>query len=91
MCSSDLMNGIIGLTDLALQADRDEERLRYLGKIQTSSQLLLRIVNDVLDFSKLDAGKLAIAQVPFSLDEAIAALSDSLSTQIGRASCRERV
>ena len=75
------MNGIIGLTDLALQADRDEERLRYLGKIQTSSQLLLRIVNDVLDFSKLDAGKLAIAQVPFSLDEAIAALSDSLSTQ----------
>jgi len=78
------MNGIIGLTDLAIQTDREDDRLHYLEKIQTSSQLLLRIVNDVLDFSKLDAGQLAVVNAPFSIDETLISVRDLLAIQAAR-------
>ena len=75
------LNGIIGLTDLALHTHHEADRVYYLEKIQASSQLLLRLVNDVLDFSKLEAGKFTIVSAPFCLDDIFSSLRDLLALQ----------
>ncbi|NJN60762.1 MAG: response regulator [Coleofasciculaceae cyanobacterium RL_1_1] len=78
------LNGIIGLTDLALHSRQEADRFYYLEKIQASSQLLLRLVNDVLDFSKLEAGKFTIISTPFLLDDVFASLRDLLALQAAK-------
>lgn len=70
------MNAIIGLSQLAA-GERDPAALRAaLQKIHQSGQLLLGILNDILDFSRIEAGKLAIAPQPFFLAVLIDALRD---------------
>jgi signal transduction histidine kinase/DNA-binding NarL/FixJ family response regulator/HPt (histidine-containing phosphotransfer) domain-containing protein len=65
------MNAVIGLTNL-LQATRlTQEQGEYLTAIESSSQNLLVIINDILDSSKMEAGKLTLEQVPFRLPEAV--------------------
>ncbi|MBJ6109025.1 response regulator [Hymenobacter sp. BT523] len=65
------MNAVIGLTNL-LQATRPtQEQGEYLTAIESSSQNLLVIINDILDSSKMEAGKLSLEQVPFRLPEAV--------------------
>ncbi|WP_426060488.1 two-component regulator propeller domain-containing protein [Hymenobacter sp. B1770] len=65
------MNAVIGLTNL-LQATRlTPEQGEYLTAIESSSQNLLVIINDILDSSKMEAGKLSLEQVPFRLPEAV--------------------
>ena len=65
------MNAVIGLTNL-LQATRPtREQGEYLTAIESSSQNLLVIINDILDSSKMEAGKLTLEQVPFRLPEAV--------------------
>jgi signal transduction histidine kinase len=65
------MNAVIGLTNL-LQATRTTpEQGEYLTAIESSSQNLLVIINDILDSSKMEAGKLSLEQVPFRLPEAV--------------------
>ncbi|WP_210513783.1 hybrid sensor histidine kinase/response regulator [Hymenobacter terricola] len=69
------MNAVIGLTNL-LQATRPtQEQGEYLTAIESSSQNLLVIINDILDSSKMEAGKLSLEQVPFRLPEAVRRLS----------------
>ncbi len=62
------MNGIIGLTQLALNQPTSPEVRDYLSKISTSSMSLLSILNDILDLSKLEAGRMEIENAPFDLD-----------------------
>jgi len=52
------MNGVMGMTDLALQMPLPAEARRYLEVAQSSADLLLQVIDDVLDFSKVEAGKL---------------------------------
>ncbi len=61
------MNGIIGMTQLALGTALDAEQRDCLGTIKSSSEALLHIINDILDLSKIEAGKLEIESIPFSL------------------------
>ncbi len=63
------LNGIIGMTNLAIQDNADPKISDYLDKIQFSSKKLLEIINNILDFSKLEAGKLELEHHPFSLRE----------------------
>ena len=63
------MNGVLGMTQLAMQASSAEQQQDYLKKIQSSASLLLGIINDILDFSKIEAGKLELETKSFSLCE----------------------
>ena len=65
------MNGIIGMTHLALQTDLDKKQKRYLQNIDTSAKGLLGLINDILDLSKVEAGKLNIEKVNFNLYDTI--------------------
>ena len=72
------LNGILGFTQLALRPDVDAERLRdYLRQIQQSAQGLAAIISDVLDLAKIEAGKLQVEQLPFSLNESLRMLRDT--------------
>ena len=61
------MNGIIGLTELMLANPMSAEQLEYFEMIKSSADSLLGLLNDLLDFSKMEAGKLALDPVPFDL------------------------
>ena len=65
------MNGIIGMTNLALATPLNDEQRDYLTTVKSSADALLRIINDILDLSKIDAGKLVIETVPFGLRESL--------------------
>lgn len=69
------MNAVIGLTNLLQQTPTNPEQSEYLAAIGSSSQNLLVILNDILDSSKMEAGKLTLEQVPFRLPEAVRGLS----------------
>jgi len=66
------LNGIMGISELLMDANLGAEERRYVSIIQTSSEALLMIINDILDFSKIEAGKLAIEEIPFDLSQVIA-------------------
>ncbi len=61
------MNAITGYTDLALRTSLSEQQRNYLETIRNSSSHLLRVVNDILDLSKVESGKLELQHVPFKL------------------------
>ena len=65
------LTSIMGFTDIIDRIETDPEKKKYLQAIKTSSDHLLHTVNDVLDFSKLDAGKLQLESYPFNISEAI--------------------
>jgi two-component system, sensor histidine kinase and response regulator len=65
------MNGIIGMSSLLKQTQLSEEQVRFAETIETSAQDLLHLINDLLDFSKIESGKMAIESEPFQLGEKI--------------------
>ena len=66
------LNGLLGLTRLAMQADLPpERRQQYLAQVLDSAQALAGIMSDILDVSKIEAGKFALDDTPFDLREAL--------------------
>jgi CheY-like chemotaxis protein len=75
------MNAIVGMTELALQAELSPEAREYLIMVNASSDSLLAIVNDVLDLSRIEAGRLTVETIPFSLRECVGDAMKTLGLQ----------
>ncbi len=74
------MNAIIGLSDLSLGLSGVSPKLRdYLTKIHTSSKALLAIINDILDYSKVEAGRLELETAEFRIEELLQNVADLFS------------
>ena len=77
------MNGIIGMTEIALREDQGEaRRMDCLRKIQSSSTYLLGILNDILDMSKIESGKMQLVKKKYSLNQVIEDLSVVMESKI---------
>lgn len=59
------LNGIIGLTRLLLRTNLNIQQREYLTLANNSSQTLLSVINDILDYPKIEAGKLQLESIPF--------------------------
>ena len=60
------MNAILGFLELLSQTTMDQEQTRYVTKTDHAANTLLSLLSDILDITKIEAGKLTIASLPFS-------------------------
>ena len=73
------MNGIVGMTDLLLAGDLPDREKRFVNSIVGSSNALLGIINDLLDFSKIESGMLKLEHVRFSVRDCVEDVCSSLA------------
>jgi signal transduction histidine kinase/CheY-like chemotaxis protein len=74
------MNAVIGLSHLALKTELTAKQRDYVQKIHTEGKALLGIINDILDYSKIEADKMTLESAPFWLDNVL----DSVSTLVAQ-------
>ena|ERR1022692_609701 len=65
------INGIMGMTELALDTDLNTEQRGYLLLVRSSGESLLSVINDILDFSKVESGKLDLEMIDFNLYDCV--------------------
>ena len=75
------MNAIIGLGRLLLKTRLDAQQRDYQEKVLTSSDALLGVINDVLDYSRIEAGKLTLESIPFNLNQVVHNLSNLMAVK----------
>ncbi|MBU1078746.1 MAG: response regulator [Spirochaetes bacterium] len=73
------MNAIMGMANLALETDMKERQNKYLEIIQSASNDLLKIIDNILDYSKIEAGKLDLEMIEFNLSDIIRTVADILT------------
>ncbi len=78
------MNAVIGMTELALATELNSEQRHYLELVESSADSLLELINHILDFSKLEAGKLELEVIPFVVEDVMEEALRPLATQAFR-------
>ena len=73
------MNAVLGMSHLALQTPLQPQQRNYIQQIEKAGKNLLQIINDILDVSKIEAGKMGIEQAPFRLSDVIDNVTNILS------------
>ncbi|HEX2854060.1 MAG TPA: response regulator [Opitutaceae bacterium] len=75
------MNGVIGMSELALELATDDEQKTYLKTVVSSGEALLTVISDVLDFSKIESGKMLLDPEPFNLHECIESAIETIAVK----------
>ena len=75
------INGIMGLTNLMLNTSLSDKQRKYLEAIVSSSQTLMVVINDILDLSKVEAGKLSFKSAPFNIQATLSQLTELLNSK----------
>ncbi|MFM7766315.1 MAG: histidine kinase dimerization/phospho-acceptor domain-containing protein, partial [Bacteroidota bacterium] len=65
------MNSVIGITNLLLKTELSEQQHKYISMIQAASEQLMSIINDILDISKIEAGKMTFEKIDFNIRQVI--------------------
>ena len=78
------MNAIVGFSQLLSEAGKPENQEKYISLIQNSSQSLLRLINDIIDLSKIEAGDLEIKRSDFSLKKIFSELKEYYTVELYR-------
>jgi two-component system, sensor histidine kinase and response regulator len=78
------MNGVLGMTELLLKSDLSEQQRRQLQTVRSSGEGLLAIINDILDYSKIEAGRFELDCYVFDIRETIAASVEMFAEQAER-------
>jgi signal transduction histidine kinase/CheY-like chemotaxis protein len=78
------MNGVLGMVELVLDTELDEEQQECLETARSSAESLLEIINDILDFSKIEARKLDLEVIPFDLRHTLDQMLKPFSMQAER-------
>ncbi|WP_031480384.1 hybrid sensor histidine kinase/response regulator [Maridesulfovibrio frigidus] len=73
------INGIIGMNDLLLESPLNSEQRQFAGIINNEASILLGLVNSILDFSKLEAGKMDFEEIPFDIRNLVERLGFSMA------------
>ncbi len=82
------MNGIVGMTSLALQTPLTGQQQQYLEIIRESADCLLTVIDDILDFSKVEAGKMTLDPIDFDFRDSVASAVKSLAFRAEQNSIR---
>ena len=72
------MNGVLGMLQLMTMTSLDDEQLEYVETAMASGESLLTIINDILDYSKIEAGKLQMTPEEFQIREIVKPLAHLL-------------
>ena len=75
------MNAVVGLSYLLLKSELPPRQRDHVSKIQSSAHALLALINNILDLSKIEAGKVEVESVPFDLDQVLTGVTDTLSSK----------
>lgn len=76
------MNGVLGMMEVLERSRLEPAQARTVAVMRDSAQALLRIIDDVLDFSKIDAGRMDVEALPFSLGELVAGTVETMLPQV---------
>ncbi|MCX5792980.1 MAG: response regulator [Elusimicrobia bacterium] len=74
------LNAIVGMSELIGEAALNDEQAQYLSIMRNASDTLLSLINDILDISKIEAGKVEIETAPFNLEELLSRVVEMMST-----------
>ena len=77
------MNAIIGMTEIVLRSELNQEQREYLSQMHYAEKNLLSIINDILDFSKIESGKMEIREGEYDLDTLLLDVENILTTRLG--------
>lgn len=75
------MNAIIGMTQLVLDSNLTREQREYLEAARRSAEALLSVINNVLDLSKIEAGRMTVEQIPFDLRDTVESVIELMSAR----------
>ncbi|MGH8637201.1 MAG: response regulator, partial [Burkholderiales bacterium] len=82
------LNGVLGVTELLLEASRDGEQKQFLGMVKSSAESLFCVINDMLDLSKLEPGKMELHPDAFDLREMLGGVVQMLGVRAGEKTIR---
>jgi len=75
------MNGIIGMAELALETELKPDQFEFLSTIRSCADSMLNLLNDILDLSRIEAGKMELETIEFNLQEVLEIVQDNLSAR----------
>ena len=84
------LNAVIGYTDLLLKSNLDETQTQYLNRVTSAANSLLDLLNDILDFSNIESGKIVIQSIPINLRQLLEQILNEIKLQSNKKNIQQK-